>query len=93
MCWPSAHGFAFFQRAREAFFASAERCSGVSFAIRAAPLILPPIRPCFRKYSKVSGDSFFFAIYLSVTRFGFFFNPLLLTPEEGFAYMIPGCGC
>ncbi len=47
--------FLFFaHRAAAAFFAIAERCSGVSFAIRASTPFLDPLRPILRMYSRTS---------------------------------------
>ena len=45
--------FGFPQRAWAALRAISERCSGVSFCIRAKPLFLPPALPMRRRYSRI----------------------------------------
>ena len=54
--------FRLISRAATAFFARADRSSGVKFSHAFAPPSFPPILPCCLKYSNTSSGSFFFDI-------------------------------
>ncbi len=55
----------FASRAATALRAISERCSGVSFLMRASALSLPPFEPCFLKNSNASGGIFLLGTLLS----------------------------
>jgi hypothetical protein len=79
--FPGALRFA--SRAATALRAISERCSGVSFLMRASALSFPPFEPCFLKNSNASGGIFLLGTFAILSRLRCVSKPFRLTSEGG----------